>query len=118
MSMKSPCKFQSQINQFLCNNPDGPLKASELPQCLIDNDKDVRTSEQHRPDARSIIVQHEVGFQKSTLIGKSLQAVRMTWQHVRTLSSIFKIFQCSVRMQKGVIAKTVRTLDHAVRMWT
>jgi hypothetical protein len=30
----------------------------------------------------------------------------------------FKIFQCSVQMQKGDIAKTVRTLSQAVRTWT
>jgi len=50
------------------------------------NIKDVRTSEQHRPDARSINIQQGVCFQKSTLFGKSLQAVRTTWQHIRTMS--------------------------------
>jgi hypothetical protein len=39
------------------------------------NIEDVRTSEQHRPDARSISIQQGVRFQKSTLFGKSLQAV-------------------------------------------
>jgi hypothetical protein len=48
----------------------------------------IRTSEQHRPDARSISIQQGVGFQKLTLFRKSLQAVRTTWQHVRTMSSI------------------------------
>jgi len=51
------------------------------------NVEDVRTSEQHRPDARSISIQQGVGFQKSTLFGKSLQAVWTTWQHVRKMSS-------------------------------
>jgi hypothetical protein len=51
------------------------------------NIEDVRTSEQHRPDARSISIQQGVCFQKSTLFEKSLQAVRTTWQHVRTMSS-------------------------------
>jgi hypothetical protein len=55
----------SQNSRFLCNRPDAP-------QCLTDNDEDVRKSEQHRPHARSIVVQHRVGFQKSTLFGKSL----------------------------------------------
>jgi hypothetical protein len=34
------------------------------------------------------MVQHGVGFQKSTQFGKSLQAVWTTWQHVQTMSSI------------------------------
>jgi len=55
----------SQNSRFLCNRPDAP-------QCLTDNDDDVQTSEQHCSDVRSIIVQHGVGFQKSTLFGKSL----------------------------------------------
>jgi hypothetical protein len=55
-------QIPSQTNWFLCNRPDEPLKASGGLQCLIDNYEDVRTSEQHRPDARSIIVQHEDGF--------------------------------------------------------
>jgi len=76
-------QIPSQINRFLCNRPD-------TPQCLPDYVEDVRTSEQHRPDAWSIIIQHRVGFQKLTLLGKSLQASRTTWQHVRTLCSISK----------------------------
>jgi hypothetical protein len=66
----------------------GLWKRPDAPQCLADNDEDVRTSEQHRLDARSINIQQGVGFQKSTLFGKSLQAVRTTWQHVRTMSNI------------------------------
>jgi hypothetical protein len=45
------------------------------------NIEDVRTSEQHCPDARSISIQQGVYFQKTTLFGKSLQSVR-------TMSSI------------------------------
>jgi len=46
--------FPSQINRFLCNHPDGPLKASGCPAVSRSfNVEDVRTSEQHRPDARS-----------------------------------------------------------------
>jgi hypothetical protein len=54
------------------------------------NIEDVRTSEQHHPNARSISIQQGVGFQKSTLFGKSLQTVWTTWQHVRTMTSILK----------------------------
>jgi hypothetical protein len=52
------------------------------------NIEDVWTSKQHRPDVRSISIRQGVGFQKSTLFGKSLQAVWTMWQHVRTMSSI------------------------------
>jgi hypothetical protein len=62
--MKSPCKIQDKNSRFLCNRPDGPLKASRRPQCPADNDEDVQTSEQHRPDARSISIQQGIGFQK------------------------------------------------------
>jgi hypothetical protein len=41
----------------------------------------------NRPDARSISIQQGVYFQKSTLFGKSLQAIRTTWQHFWTMSS-------------------------------
>jgi len=51
------------------------------------NIEDVWTSEQHYSDIRSISIQQGVCFQKSTLFGKSLQTVRTTWQHVRTISS-------------------------------
>jgi hypothetical protein len=51
------------------------------------NIEDVRTSEQHRPDAMSISIQQGVCFQKSTLFGKSLQAVWTTWQQVRMMST-------------------------------
>jgi hypothetical protein len=50
------------------------------------NIEDVWTSEQHRPNARSISIQQGVGFQKSTLFGKSRQTIRTSWQRVRTMS--------------------------------
>jgi hypothetical protein len=62
-------QIPSQINRFLCNRPDEPLKGPEAPQCPADYVEDVRTTEQHRPEARSINIQHEVGFKKSTLLG-------------------------------------------------
>jgi len=69
-------------------------------QCLIDNDEDIWTSEQNRLDASSIMIKHGVGFQKSTLFGKSLQAVRTTWQHVRTMSSISEYSRVSFERRK------------------
>jgi hypothetical protein len=83
MSMKSPCKIQDKAVGSCETVRTSLWRRRDAPQCLTDNDEDVRTSEQHRPDARSIMVQHRVGFQKSTLFGKSLQAVR-------TMSSISK----------------------------
>jgi hypothetical protein len=73
------------------------------PQCLADNDEDVRMSEQHRPDARSISIQPGVGYLKSTLSGKSLQAVRTSWQHVRTMSSILEYSRVSFECGKEFI---------------
>jgi len=47
-------QFPSQNSRFLCNHPDGPLKASGCPAVSRSfNVEDVRTSKQHRPDARS-----------------------------------------------------------------
>jgi len=90
MSMKSPCKIQDKTTSSCATVRTGLWRRPDASQCLTDNNEDVRTSEQHRPDARSIMVQQGVGFQKSTLFGKSMQAVRMTWQHIWTMSSISK----------------------------
>jgi hypothetical protein len=47
-------QFPSQINWFLCNRPDRPLKASERPTVSRSfGVEDIRRSEQYRPDARS-----------------------------------------------------------------
>jgi hypothetical protein len=47
-------QFSSQINRFLCNRPDGLLKASGRPAVSRSfSVEDVYTSEQHCPDARS-----------------------------------------------------------------
>jgi hypothetical protein len=77
----------------------GLWRSQDAPQCPADNNEDVRTSEQHYPNARSISIQQGIGFQKSTLFRKSLQAVRMMWQHVRTMSSISKY--CRVLFKRG-----------------
>jgi hypothetical protein len=74
---------------------------------LQTNIEDVRTSEQHRPDDRSISIQQGVYFQKSTLFGKSLQAVR-------TISCSLEYFRVPFERGKD-LAKTVRTLGQAVR---
>jgi hypothetical protein len=68
----------------------GLWRLPDAPQCPANNDEDVRILEQHRSDARSISIQQGVGFQKSALFGESLQAVRTTWQHVWTMSSILE----------------------------
>jgi hypothetical protein len=109
--MKSPCKIQDKNSRFLYNRLDGPFEA---PECPANNNEDVQTLEQHRPDARSISIQQGVGFQKSTLFGKSLQAVRTTWQHVWTMSSIQNILEFRSNAER-ILARTVRTLGQAVR---
>jgi hypothetical protein len=46
-------QFSSQNNWFLCNRPDGPLKAFGCPAVSRSfSVEDVRTSEQHRLEAR------------------------------------------------------------------
>jgi hypothetical protein len=87
ISMKSPCKIQEKTAGSSATVRTGLWRHPDAPQCIADNDEDFRTSEQHRPDARSINIQQGVGFQKSTMFGKSLQIVRTTWQHVQTMSS-------------------------------
>jgi len=79
---KDSLQIPIQINRFLCNHLDEPLKASGrlAVSCRLCWR---RTTEQHHLDARSIIILHWVGFQKSTLLGKSLQVVRTTRQQSR-----------------------------------
>jgi hypothetical protein len=51
---KDSMQFSSQINRFLCNRPNGPLKAFGRPTMSRSfSVEDVRTSKQHRLDARS-----------------------------------------------------------------
>jgi hypothetical protein len=88
MSMKSPCKIQDKTTGSSATFWTSLWRRPNAPQCLTDNNEDIRTSEHQHLDTRSIIIQHGVEFHKSTLFGKSLQAVRMSWQHVRTMSII------------------------------
>jgi hypothetical protein len=88
MSMNSTCQIQDKITGSCATVRTDLWRCPDAPQCPTDNDEDVRTSEQHHPDARSISIQQGVGFQKSTQFGKSLQAFRTTWQHVWTMSCI------------------------------
>jgi hypothetical protein len=100
MSVKSHCKIQDKTAGSCATVWTSLWRRLDALQCLTDNDEDVRTSKQHRPDARSIIVQQEIGFQKSTLFWKSLQAVRKTWQHVRMMSSISEYSRVSFERGK------------------
>jgi hypothetical protein len=86
-------KIQDKTAGFCATVWTSLWRGPDTPQCLTDNDEDVRTSDEHCPDARSIMVQHGVWFQKLTLFWKSLQAVRTTWQHVWTMSSISEYFR-------------------------
>jgi hypothetical protein len=98
------------------------------------NIEDIRTSEQHPPDAQSISIQQGVCFHKSALFGKSLQSVRTTLRHVRTMSCICKpsgrlsntsgqypVVQITPKFRsyaESLLAKTVRALGQAVRTQT
>jgi len=77
-------------NQPVPGQPSGQaVEVVWTPRSVLQiNVEDVRTTEQHRLDARSISIQQGVVFQKLTLFGKSMQSVRTTQQHVRTMSSI------------------------------
>jgi hypothetical protein len=96
-SLQNPRQKQSVLMQ-----PSGrAFEGVRTPRSVLQiNIEDVRTSEQHRPEARSISIQQEVGFQKSTLFGKFLQAVRTTWQYVWTISSISKYSKVSFEHRK------------------
>jgi hypothetical protein len=88
MSMKISCNFQAKSTGFCATIRTSLWRRSDAPQCLAYYIEVVRTTEQHLPDARSIIILHGVGFQKSTLLWKSLHVVLTTWQHVWALSNI------------------------------
>jgi len=100
MSIKSLAKYKTKTagsceiaRMCLRRRPNSP-------QCPAYKNEDVRTSEQHRPNARSISIQQGVGFQKSTLFGKSLQAVPTTWLHVQMMSSISEYSRVSFERWK------------------
>jgi hypothetical protein len=65
---KQPVPMQPSRRAFKCVQT--PCSVLQI------NIEDVWTSKQHRTDDRSISIQQGVCFQKSTLFGKSLQAVR------------------------------------------
>jgi hypothetical protein len=71
-SLQNPRQKQPDLVQ-----PFGQaFEGVRMPRSVLHiNIEDVRTSEQHRPDARSISFQQGVCFQKLILFGKSLQAV-------------------------------------------
>jgi hypothetical protein len=74
-------QFPSQNSQFLCNHPDGPLKATGRPAVSRSfSVEDVRTSKQHRLEARS-------SFSNSTWSWISAVDTKFL-QDVRMLSSI------------------------------
>jgi hypothetical protein len=83
----------------------GLWRRLDAPQCPADNDEDVRTSEQHRPDARLISIQQGVGFQKSTLFGSLCKPFRwcLVFQNILEFRS----------NAERILAKTVRRLGQA-----
>jgi len=119
------CSWRFHVNskstsRFLCNRPDGPLKESEHPAVSRSfSVEDVRTSGQHRLDARSNFSNFysKLDFSQH-LFGKFLQDVRMMWQLVWTISSIPEYSEFPLRVRKGVTAKTVWMLGQAVQTWS
>jgi len=96
---------KTKTNQPALVQPSGrAFEGVQTPCSVVQiNIEDVRTSEQHRPGAQSISIQQGVWSQKSTLWEisaihpddkatspddvQSLQAIRTTRQHVRTISN-------------------------------
>jgi hypothetical protein len=98
------------------------------------NIEDVRTSEQHRPDARSINILQEVYFLEVDTVWEVsairpddsasrpdnvlyLQTVQTTQQYVRTISSSSDTSRI-MSVHGKVLANTVRTLGQVVRTQT
>jgi len=105
-------QFSSQINRFLCNRPNGPLMASGRPVVSKSfSFEDVRTSEQHHLDARSKYFKFymELDFSRHCLESfcKTSRWRGNTSGHYPTFQNIPGF---SLRTQKGVTVKTVRTL--------
>jgi len=106
-------QFPSQKNRFLCNRLDAP-------QCL--EASSLKTSGRQNNTVRTI-------GQASPISTQSwISAVDTVWKvsarrpdDMATRSDavqLFRIFWTSIRMQKGDIAKTVRTLGQAIWMYT
>jgi hypothetical protein len=126
--MKSPLQ-KTKTNQLVLVQPsERAFEGFQTPRSVLQiNVEDVRMTEQHRLDARSIGIQHGVCFPKSTLFGKSLQSVR-------TISSICKpsgplgntsgrypLIQITPDFRSNaerILAKTVQTLGQAVQTQT
>jgi hypothetical protein len=100
MFKKTPYNFQVRTTDSCATVWTSLWRRLEALQCLADYVEDVLTTEQHRSDARSIIILHWVGFQKLSQLGKSLQVVRTRWQHVRTLSSILEYYSVPFKCGK------------------
>jgi len=100
-------------SRFLCNHPDGPLKASGRPTVSRSfSVEDVPTLGQHRPNDRSSFSNFYTELDFSWhLFGKFLQ-------DVRTLPSVPEYSGFPLQTRKGVIVKTIQTLGQAVRTWT
>jgi hypothetical protein len=127
---------KTKTNQPVPVQPSGrAFEGIWTPRSVLQiNIEDIRTSEQHRLDARSISIQQGVCSQKSTLFGKFLQSVRTTRQHVRTMSSLCKpsgrlgntsgrypVIQITPEFRlnaERISVKTVWTLGQAVQTQT
>jgi hypothetical protein len=113
-------QFPSQINRFLCNWLNKPLKASGLlAMSRSFSIEDVWTSNQHYRDARSSYSKFytELDFSRHYL-GSFFKTFLKTWQHVRMLPSVPEHFGFPLQTRKGVTMKTVKTLSQTIRTWS
>jgi len=113
-------QFPNQNSWFLCNRPDGPLKASRhLAVSRSFSVAAVQMTELHRPDARSCYFEFdtELDFRRH-LLGRFYQTSGRcgnTSGRYLVFQNIPKYFGSPLRMRKAVTALTVRTLGQAVR---
>jgi hypothetical protein len=109
-------QIQSQINRFLCNSLEGPLKAFGRPSVSKSfSVEDVRTSEQHCPDARSSFSNFYTELDFSRYYLGSFYKMS---ERCGNISSIPEYFEFPLRMQKGVTVKTVHMLGQDVGTWS
>jgi hypothetical protein len=108
--MKIPYNFQDRKIGYCATVWASLWRHPDAPQCLADWIEDVQMSEQHRPNARLSVSNFymELNFKNRHCWEGS--ASRLDDMATRPDAvQHFRIFQCSVRTPKGVIAKTVRT---------
>jgi hypothetical protein len=127
---------KTKTNQPVPVQPSGrDFEGVRTPRSVLQiNIEDLRTLEQHRPDARSINILQGVCSQKLTLFIKFQYSVWTTQHHIWTMFIIYKpserlgnsygrypVIQITPDFHsyaEGIIAQTVQTLGQSIRTHT